>query len=97
MVKVTDFGLCNNFTDDMMMVTFCGSMVYSPPEVLLQEPYSGPNADVWSLALCECSSRRHTGVLGAFMNVLRATPSAEHPAASLRAPAPSPAPSPASS
>ena len=51
-VKVTDFGLCNNFTDDMMMETFCGSMVYSPPEVLLQEPYSGPKADIWSLGLC---------------------------------------------
>lgn len=50
-VKVTDFGLCNNFTDDMMMETFCGSMVYSPPEVLLQEPYSGPKADIWSLGI----------------------------------------------
>lgn len=47
--QVTDFGLCNNFTDEMMMETFCGSMVYSPPEVLLQEPYAGPKADVWSM------------------------------------------------
>eukprot|EP00039_Didymoeca_costata_P030096 m.27878 g.27878 ORF g.27878 m.27878 type:complete len:611 (+) comp7947_c0_seq2:351-2183(+) len=50
-VKITDFGLCNNYQDGMMMDTFCGSMVYSSPEVLLQEPYSGPKADVWSLGV----------------------------------------------
>ena len=27
-VKVTDFGLCNNFMEDRLMETYCGSMVY---------------------------------------------------------------------
>lgn len=49
LVKLTDFGLSNNYHEGEMMKTMCGSMVYSAPEVLLQEPYHGPAADVWSL------------------------------------------------
>ena len=50
-VKVTDFGLSNSFHDSTMMETFCGSMAYSSPEVLLREPYDGPMSDVWSLGI----------------------------------------------
>jgi hypothetical protein len=51
-VKITDFGLSHQaIDDDMVMNTFCGSMSYSSPEVLLQLPYIGPMADVWSLGV----------------------------------------------
>jgi serine/threonine protein kinase len=48
-LQITDFGLSNNFNEGEMMKTMCGSLVYSAPEILLQDPYSGPAADVWSL------------------------------------------------
>lgn len=50
-IKVTDFGLSNNFSPGEMMKTMCGSLCYSAPEVLLQEPYDGPAADIWSLGV----------------------------------------------
>ena len=51
-VKVTDFGLSNQSeAEETMMDTYCGSMLYSSPEVLLTEPYVGPMADIWSLGV----------------------------------------------
>eukprot|EP00042_Codosiga_hollandica_P050168 m.594258 g.594258 ORF g.594258 m.594258 type:complete len:535 (+) comp58029_c0_seq1:317-1921(+) len=50
-IKITDFGLSNNFSPGEMMKTSCGSLAYSPPEMLLQEPYDGPAVDVWSLGV----------------------------------------------
>eukprot|EP00050_Salpingoeca_kvevrii_P006477 m.289658 g.289658 ORF g.289658 m.289658 type:complete len:529 (+) comp12166_c0_seq1:653-2239(+) len=50
-VKVTDFGLSNNFSPGEMMKTCVGSLCYSAPEVLMQDPYDGPAADVWSLGV----------------------------------------------
>eukprot|EP00048_Salpingoeca_helianthica_P003374 m.66877 g.66877 ORF g.66877 m.66877 type:complete len:530 (+) comp12672_c1_seq1:291-1880(+) len=50
-VKVTDFGLSNNFCPGEKMKTMCGSLCYTAPEVLLQEPYDGPAADRWSLGV----------------------------------------------
>ena len=39
-VKITDFGLSNQSeAEETMMSTYCGSMLYSSPEVLLMEPY----------------------------------------------------------
>ncbi len=49
--QITDFGLSNSFNPGEMMQTMCGSLAYSAPEVLLQEPYDGPCADVWSLGV----------------------------------------------
>eukprot|EP00045_Choanoeca_perplexa_P011703 m.124979 g.124979 ORF g.124979 m.124979 type:complete len:636 (+) comp15729_c0_seq1:262-2169(+) len=50
-VKVTDFGLSNNFTPGEQMKTACGSLCYSCPEVLLGDLYDGPLADIWSLGV----------------------------------------------
>ncbi|EDQ90849.1 uncharacterized protein MONBRDRAFT_36366 [Monosiga brevicollis MX1] len=50
-IKVTDFGLSNDFKPGEKMKTACGSLCYSCPEVLLQEPYDGPLADIWSLGV----------------------------------------------
>lgn len=59
-VKVTDFGLSNNFKEDELMKTMCGSLCYSAPEVLLSEPYYGPAADVWSLGIPGAIARNFT-------------------------------------
>lgn len=50
-VKVTDFGLSNSFAPGEKMKTACGSLVYTCPEILLGDPYDGPQADVWSLGV----------------------------------------------
>jgi serine/threonine protein kinase len=50
-VKVTDFGLSRIVQDNTMMDTWCGSLAYSAPEVLVQEPYLGPQADIWGLGI----------------------------------------------
>eukprot|EP00041_Stephanoeca_diplocostata_P025131 m.651500 g.651500 ORF g.651500 m.651500 type:complete len:515 (+) comp22676_c3_seq3:342-1886(+) len=48
-VKLADFGFGNTFDEGAMLHTMCGSLMYSAPEVLLEEPYDGPAADMWSL------------------------------------------------
>ena len=50
-VKVADFGFSNiNFKDQLMM-TFCGSPYYAPPEMNRGVSYLGPAADAWSLGV----------------------------------------------
>lgn len=47
--KLTDFGLCKQASaDSPMMLTICGTLVYSAPEILKEEPYNGMLADIWS-------------------------------------------------
>ena len=47
--KLTDFGLCKQAsTDSPMMKTTCGTLVYSAPEIIREEPYNGMIADIWS-------------------------------------------------
>lgn len=48
-IKVTDFGLSNILKPGMLFSTFCGSPVYTSPEVVLHKQYNGTIADVWSL------------------------------------------------
>jgi MAP/microtubule affinity-regulating kinase len=44
-----DFGLSNCFEPHALLLTACGSPVYSAPEFIEGKSYSGPEADSWSL------------------------------------------------
>ncbi|KAM6972864.1 testis-specific serine/threonine-protein kinase 5-like [Aplochiton taeniatus] len=51
-VKLTDFGFANHCTDrSALMNTFCGSVAYTAPEILLSRKYNGEQADLWSLGV----------------------------------------------
>ncbi|EDQ89058.1 uncharacterized protein MONBRDRAFT_25627 [Monosiga brevicollis MX1] len=50
-IKVTDFGFSNVFKDGGLMSTFVGSPAYCAPEILANQKYIGPMADVWSLGV----------------------------------------------
>eukprot|EP00049_Salpingoeca_infusionum_P010048 m.170287 g.170287 ORF g.170287 m.170287 type:complete len:861 (-) comp14527_c2_seq4:491-3073(-) len=50
-IKVTDFGFSNVFLEDRLMSTFVGSPAYCAPEIIANEKYSGPKADIWSLGV----------------------------------------------
>ncbi|CAO3690713.1 unnamed protein product [Rhizopus stolonifer] len=50
-IKIIDFGLSSMFAPDLLLKTFCGSIYFAAPEVLLGEPYQGPELDVWSLGV----------------------------------------------
>ena len=34
-----------------MIATYCGSPLYTSPEIILKRPYVGPECDVWSLGV----------------------------------------------
>ncbi|TRY88004.1 hypothetical protein DNTS_007027 [Danionella cerebrum] len=50
-VKLTDFGFSNHFKPGTMLMTSCGSLAYSAPEILLGEEYDAPAVDIWSLGV----------------------------------------------
>ncbi|GAB1603238.1 NUAK family SNF1-like kinase 1 isoform X1 [Argonauta hians] len=50
-VKVADFGLSNFFSTSSALNTFCGSPLYTSPEIINGVPYRGPEADCWSLGV----------------------------------------------
>jgi len=50
-VKISDFGLSNIVRPGKLCSTFCGSPIYCPPEVVLQQQYNGFLVDVWSLGV----------------------------------------------
>lgn len=50
-VKITDFGLSNIFNTQTKLGTFCGSPVYSAPELIEGRKYVGPEVDCWSLGV----------------------------------------------
>ncbi|KAJ7991731.1 hypothetical protein DPEC_G00286920 [Dallia pectoralis] len=51
-VKLTDFGIAKHYIGrSSMMNTFCGSVSYTAPEILLCRKYSGEQADLWSLGV----------------------------------------------
>ena len=50
-VKLTDFGFSNQFVPGKQLETFCGSLAYSAPEILLGTKYDAPKVDIWSLGV----------------------------------------------
>ncbi|CAF3421098.1 unnamed protein product [Rotaria socialis] len=50
-VKLTDFGFSNLFSPGKKLLTSCGSLAYSAPEILLGDPYDAPAVDIWSLGV----------------------------------------------
>jgi serine/threonine protein kinase len=53
--KLSDFSLSkeSNFDKNQgLSSTFCGSIPYFPPEILLRKPYNPLIADMWSLGIC---------------------------------------------
>ncbi|CAI4225836.1 unnamed protein product [Auanema sp. JU1783] len=51
MVKLTDFGFSNLYEPGKPLLTSCGSLAYSAPEILLGDAYDAPAVDVWSLGV----------------------------------------------
>jgi len=50
-IKLSDFGLSNVLKPGRLFSTWCGSPVYTPPEVVLRQQYSGVSMDIWSLGV----------------------------------------------
>ena len=51
-VKLCDFGFTREYEGKMSYLqTFCGTVCYSPPEMLKGEKYAGEKVDVWSLGV----------------------------------------------
>eukprot|EP00127_Corallochytrium_limacisporum_P006775 Clim_evm45s235 gene=Clim_evmTU45s235 len=50
-IKIADFGFGNSVCNGQLMDTYCGSPPYAAPEIFMGKPYSGPEADVWSLGV----------------------------------------------
>lgn len=49
--KIIDFGLSNFYDNKRLLTTFCGSLYFAAPELLLGQKYCGPEVDVWSLGV----------------------------------------------
>ncbi|KAI8886191.1 Pkinase-domain-containing protein [Backusella circina FSU 941] len=50
-VKICDFGFARFSRKNQLLETFCGSLCYSAPEIILQKKYTGPETDIWSLGV----------------------------------------------
>ncbi|XP_047420242.1 testis-specific serine/threonine-protein kinase 5-like [Sciurus carolinensis] len=51
-LKLTDFGFANHSgLKNSLLSTFCGSVAYTAPEILMSKKYSGEQADLWSLGI----------------------------------------------
>jgi 5'-AMP-activated protein kinase catalytic alpha subunit len=49
--KLCDFGLCRIQTGDSLLMTPCGSLSYTAPEICESDQYDGRKADIWSLGI----------------------------------------------
>lgn len=49
--QIADFGLSKDTHSEPMIATYCGSPLYTSPEIILKRPYLGPECDVWSLGV----------------------------------------------
>jgi SNF-related kinase len=50
-LKLTDFGFSNLFLNGKKLLTSCGSLAYSAPEILLGDAYDAQPVDIWSLGV----------------------------------------------
>ncbi|KAM9316466.1 PAS domain-containing serine/threonine-protein kinase [Gastrophryne carolinensis] len=50
-IKLVDFGSAALFQPGKLFSTFCGTTEYCAPEVLLGNPYPGPELEMWSLGV----------------------------------------------
>ena len=50
-IKISDFGLSNQWHPGNELDTFCGSPAFMAPELFLGMPYTGPEVDVWSFGV----------------------------------------------
>ncbi|CAM9547244.1 unnamed protein product [Rangifer tarandus platyrhynchus] len=57
-IKISDFGLSNQWHPGEKLDTFCGSPAFTAPELFLRLPYTGPEVDVWSLGVIHSTPRR---------------------------------------
>lgn len=50
-IRIIDFGLSNFYDNKSLLSTFCGSLYFAAPELLMSQRYQGPEIDVWSLGV----------------------------------------------
>uniref|UniRef100_W5MFV0 PAS domain-containing serine/threonine-protein kinase n=1 Tax=Lepisosteus oculatus TaxID=7918 RepID=W5MFV0_LEPOC len=50
-IKLIDFGSAAFLKPGKLFYTFCGTLEYCSPEVLLGNPYEGPELEMWSLGV----------------------------------------------
>lgn len=50
-VKICDFGFARYTQKNQYLETFCGSLSYSAPEIIMRKKYTGPETDIWSLGV----------------------------------------------
>ena len=50
-LKIGDLGLAKQVEGDNLFGTICGTLFYTPPEIIRNEEYDGLKADVWSLGI----------------------------------------------
>uniref|UniRef100_A0A8C0PKR9 non-specific serine/threonine protein kinase n=1 Tax=Canis lupus familiaris TaxID=9615 RepID=A0A8C0PKR9_CANLF len=52
LLKLSDFGFANRSgLKNSLLSTFCGSVAYTAPEILMSKKYNGEQADLWSLGI----------------------------------------------
>ena len=47
-LKIIDFGLANNYLNNNLLSTSCGSPCYAAPEMVMGKKYNGIEIDIWS-------------------------------------------------
>ena len=50
-IKFIDFGLSNQYQDNQLLETPCGSPCYAAPEMIQGKKYSGLSVDLWSTGI----------------------------------------------